>query len=168
MYHIIRSVRRYNLLCKQCVFVAAYTACNKYRCYCMDILILYCEHIEYTWRWTYPLLMLVCWSGVFWIGVGIGLCDVLFRYVRKTIKTSSFDVREPRFSEFRTFAIPVLMPSSRISLSSSVTLFFFRYVRFAAFVPYWVKPSFSQSLFISPKDALYIFFVKGKGLPQQA
>jgi len=31
----IRSVWGYNLLCKQCVFVAAYTVCNKYGCYCM-------------------------------------------------------------------------------------------------------------------------------------
>jgi hypothetical protein len=103
--------------------------------------------------------------------VGIGLCDVLLRYVIKTTKTSSFDVREPRFSEFRTLAIPVLMPwffCHHTDHSQLSNAFYFRYVRFAAFVPYGMKLSFSQSLFISPTDALYICLVKGKGLPQQA
>jgi len=45
----------------------------------MEIGILYCGHIECTQKWTYPLLMLlVCWSGLYWVGVSIGLCDVLF------------------------------------------------------------------------------------------
>jgi len=36
----IKSVRRYSLLCKQCVFVAACLICNKYGRYCMDVYIL--------------------------------------------------------------------------------------------------------------------------------
>jgi hypothetical protein len=48
----------------------------------MDIWILYCGHIQCTSWWTYLLLMLlVCWSGVYGVGVGIGLFDVLFHYV---------------------------------------------------------------------------------------
>jgi hypothetical protein len=75
----------------------------------MDKPKLYCGHNKYTQWWTYPLLMLlVLWSGMYWVGVGFGLCDVLFRYVTRTIKTSCF-VREPRFSEFWTFTIPILM-----------------------------------------------------------
>jgi len=32
----------------------------------------YCKHRH---------LLLVCWSGVYWVRVGIGLCDVLSCYV---------------------------------------------------------------------------------------
>jgi hypothetical protein len=43
--------------------VAAYTICNKYERYCMDIWILYRGSIEYIQGWTYPLLkLLVRWS----------------------------------------------------------------------------------------------------------
>jgi len=39
----------------------------------------YCGHIGYTQKWPYHLLMLlVCWSSLYWVGVSIGLCDVLF------------------------------------------------------------------------------------------
>jgi len=46
----IKSVRHHNLLCKQCVFVAAYAICSKYGRYCMEIQILYRGRIEYTQR----------------------------------------------------------------------------------------------------------------------
>ena len=63
---ILKSLRCYNLLCMQYVFLAAYTICNKYGHYCMDIWILYRGCIEYIQGWTYPLLMLfVCWSGIY-------------------------------------------------------------------------------------------------------
>ena len=26
-------------------------------------------------------MLLVCWSGVYCVGVGVGLCDVLSRYI---------------------------------------------------------------------------------------
>jgi hypothetical protein len=69
----ITSAQLYKLLCKQCVFVAAYTICNKYdvnvriyEYYIVDILNIL------TW-WTYLLLMLLgvlCWRvlswGVYW------------------------------------------------------------------------------------------------------
>ena len=41
----LKSVRRY-ILSKQCVFVAAYTICNKYGNKCMDIWILYRGYIN--------------------------------------------------------------------------------------------------------------------------
>ena len=45
----------------------------------MEIGIFYCGHIENNQKWTYTLLvLLVCWSGLYWVGVSIGLCDVLF------------------------------------------------------------------------------------------
>jgi hypothetical protein len=68
----ITSAQLYKLLCKQCVFVAAYTICSKYGCWCMDILILYCDHIEYTQMMDLPLVdvsVLVCHvlsRGVYW------------------------------------------------------------------------------------------------------
>jgi hypothetical protein len=90
--------------------------------------------------------------------MGIGLCDVLLRYVIKTTKSSSFDVREPRFSEFRTLAIPVLMPwffCHHTDHSQISNAFYFRYVKFAAFVPYGIKLSFSQSFYFTNGCTIY-------------
>jgi hypothetical protein len=59
----IKPVWRYNILYKQCVYVALYTICNEYGNYCVDI---YGEYIVIIYiYWTYvtmdlPLVAVVC------------------------------------------------------------------------------------------------------------
>jgi len=77
-YHLFDVI----ISCASNVFVAAYTICNKYGHYCVYIWILWIYgHTEYIQGWTYPLMLLVCCSGMYWVWVGIRLCDELFHYV---------------------------------------------------------------------------------------